>query len=204
MIRDIVAHVVEADRIPVEAVIIVVVVAIIGMIEVAIALGTTIEGMIRVADMDVDEEMIAQIHVVLIVAEIRMKDRILQEEDIRNRVILIIDHVITEMVVDIREVEADPVDALDHHVVEDTITIEMIIVVAIITNVEVIVVTETVDRAAVDVVAVVVVVVAAVVVAVVPTWIDKNPFHLICALFKKNNNILFFRWSVIIMLSKEV
>ena len=165
MIRDIVADVVEADRIAVKAVIIVVVVAIIGMIEVAVALGTTIEGMIGVADMDVDEEMIAQAHVVLIVAEIRMKDRILQEEDIRNRVILIIDHVITEMVVDIREVEADLVDAVDHHVVEDTITIEMINVVAIITNVEVIVVTETVDRAAVDVVAVVVVVV----VAVVPT-----------------------------------
>merc|ERR1719259_632239 len=151
------------------------------MIEVAVTLGTTIEGKIGMADMDVDEEMIAQAHVVLIVVEIRMKDRILQEEDIRNRVILIVDHVITEMVVDIREVEADPVDAVDHHVVEDTITIEMINVVAIITNVEVIVVTETVDRAAVDVVAVVVVVVAAMVVAVVPTWIDKNPFHLICA-----------------------
>ena len=166
VIRDIVADVVEADRI---AVIIVVAVAIIGMIEVAVALGTTIEGMIGVADMDVDEEMIVQAHVVLIVAEIRMKDRILQEEDIRNRVILIVDHVITEIMVDIREVEADPVDAVDHHVVEDTITIEMINVVAIITNMEVIVVTETVDRAAVDVVAVVVVVVAAVVVAVVPT-----------------------------------
>ena len=177
VIRDIVADVVEADRIAVEAVIIVVVVAIIWMIEVAVALGTTIEGMIGVADMDVDEEMIAQVHVVLIVAEIRMKDRILQEEDIRNRVILIIDHVITEITVDIREVEADPVDALDQHVVEDTITIEMINVVAIITNVEVIVVTETVDRAAVDVVAVMVVVVAAVVVAVVPTWIDKSLFH---------------------------
>ena len=166
VIRDIVADVVEADRI---AVIIVVAVAIIGMIEVAVALGTTIEGMIGVADMDVDEEMIVQAHVVLIVAEIRMKDRILQEEDIRNRVIMIVDHVITEIMVDIREVEADPVDAVDHHVVEDTITIEMINVVAIITNMEVIVVTETVDRAAVDVVAVVVVVVAAVVVAVVPT-----------------------------------
>ena len=169
VIRDIVADVVEADRIAVEAVIIVVVVAIIGMIEVAVTLGMTIEGMIGVADMDVDEEMIAQVHVVLIVAEIRMKDRILQEEDIRNRVILIVNHVITEMVVDIRQVEADPVDAVDHHVVEDTITIEMINVVAILTNVEVIVVTETVDRAAVDVVAVMVVVVAAVVVAVVPT-----------------------------------
>lgn len=166
MIRDIVADVVEADRIAVKAVIIVVVVAIIEMIEVAVALGTTIERMIGVADMDADEEMIAQVHVVLIVAEIRMKDRILHEEDIRNRVILIIDHVITEIVVDIREVEADPVDALDHHAVEDTIT-----------NVEVIVVTGTMDRAAVDVVAVVVVVVAAVVVAVVLTWIDKNPFH---------------------------
>ena len=193
--------VVEADRI---AIIIVVVVAIIGMIEVAVALGTTIEGMIGVADMDVDEEMIVQAHVVLIVAEIRMKDRILQEEDIRNRVIMIVDHVITEMVVDIREVEADPVDAVDHHVVEDTITIEMINVVAIITTVEVIVVTETVDRAAVDVVAVVVVVVAAVVVAVVPTWIDKIHFTKYVHYLKKNNKTLFFRWSVIIMLSKEV
>ena len=175
VIGTIVADVVEADRIAVEAVIIVV--AIIEMIEVEVALGTTIVGMIGAADMDVDEEMIAQVHVVPIVAEIRMKDHILQEEDIHNHVILIIDHVITEMVVDIREVEADPVDAVDHHVVEDTITIEMINVVAIITNVEVIVVMETVDRAAADEVAVVVVVVAAVVVAVVLTWIDENPFH---------------------------
>lgn len=175
VIRDIVVDVVEADRIAVEAVIIVV--AILEMIEVEVALGTTIVGMIGAVDMDVDEEMIAQVHVVLIVAEMRMKDRILQEEDIHNRVILIIDHAKTEMVVDIREVEADPVDAVDHHVVEDTITIEMINVLAIITNVAVIVVTETVDRVAVDVVAVVVVVVAAVVVAVVLTWIDKNPFH---------------------------
>ena len=175
VIGTIVADVVEADRIAVEAVIIVV--AIIEMIEVEVALGTTIVGMIGAADMDVDEEMIAQVHVVPIVAEIRMKDHILQEEDIHNHVILIIDHVITEMVVDIREVEADPVDAVDHHVVEDTITIEMINVVAIITNVEVIVVMETVDRAAADEVAVVVVVVAAVVVAVVLTWIDENPLH---------------------------
>ena len=175
VIGNIVADVVEADMIAVEAVIIVV--AIIEMIEVEVALGTTIVGMIGAADMDVDEEMIAQVHVVPIVAEIRMKDHILQEEDIHNHVILIIDHVITEMVVDIREVEADPVDAVDHHVVEDTITIEMINVVAIITNVEVIVVMETVDRAAADEVAVVVVVGAAVVVAVVLTWIDENPLH---------------------------
>lgn len=175
VIRDIVADVVEADRIAVEAVIIVV--AILEMIEVEVALGTTIVGMIGAVDMDADEEMIAQVHVVLIVAEMRMKDRILQEEDIHNRVILIISPAKTEMVVDIREVEADPVDAVDHHVVEDTITIEMINVLAIITNVAVIVVTETVDRVAVDVVAVVVVVVAAVVVAVVLTWIDKKPFH---------------------------
>ena len=166
MIRDIVADVVEADRI---AVIIVVAVAIIGMIEVAVALGTTIEGRIGVADMDVDEEMIVQAHVVLIVAEIRMKDRILQEVDTRNLVILIINHVITEIAVDIHEVEADPVDAVDHSMVQDTITIEMTIVVVIITNVVVIVAMETVGRAAVDEVAAAVVVLAALVVAAVLT-----------------------------------
>ena len=138
------------------------VVAIIEMIEAEVVVVTTIVGMIGVAVTDVDEEMIAQVHVVLIVAEIRMKDRILQEVDTRN-------HVITEIAVEIHEVEADPVDAVDHNVVEDIITIEMTIVVVIITNAVVIVAMETVDRAAVDEVAAVVVVLAAVVVVAVLT-----------------------------------
>ena len=148
---------------------IVAVVAIIEMIEAEGVVGTTIVGMIGVAVTDVDEEMIAQVHVVLIVAEIRMKDRILQEVDTRNLVILIINHVITGIAVDIHEVEADPVDAVDHSVVQNTITIEMTIVVVIITNVVVIVAMETVGRAAVDEVAAAVVVLAAVVVAAVLT-----------------------------------
>ena len=131
------------------------VVAIIEMIEAEVVVVTTIVGMIGVAVTDVDEEMIAQVHVVLIVAEIRMKDRILQAVDIHN-------HVITEITVDIHEVEADPVDAVDHNVVEDILTIEMTIGVVIVAL-------ETVGRAAVDEVAAVVVVLAAVVVVAVLT-----------------------------------
>lgn len=138
------------------------VVAIIEMIEAEVVVGTTIVGMIGVAVTDVDEEMIAQVHVVLIVAEIQMKDRILREVDTHNHVILIINHVITEIAAEIHEVEADPVDAVDHNVVEDILTIEMTIGVVIVAL-------ETVGRAAVDEVAAVVVVLAAVVVVAVLT-----------------------------------
>ena len=138
------------------------VVAIIEIIEAEVVVVTTIVGMIGVAVTDVDEGTIVQVHVILIVAEIRMKYRILHEVETHNRVILIINHVITEIAVEIHEVEADPVDAVDHNVVEDIITIEMTIVVVIVAM-------ETVDRAAVDEVAAVVVVLAAVVVVAVLT-----------------------------------
>ena len=90
--------IVTAVTIAAEVAMIVLVVAIKKMIVAAVAVDKTIE----VADTDVNEEMIAQAHVVLIVAEMRTKDLILQEVDIRNRVILIIDHVITEILVEIR------------------------------------------------------------------------------------------------------
>ena len=46
---------------------------------------------IVVADMAVDEEMIVQVHVVLIADEMRMKGLVLREEDILNHVIMIIE-----------------------------------------------------------------------------------------------------------------
>ena len=92
---------------------------------------------IVVADMAVDEEMIVQVHVVLIADEMRMKGLVLREGDILNHVIMIIDRVITGTAD--REVVAVPADE-----VADTITTEMIAEVAIIMIAEAIVVVETV------------------------------------------------------------
>ena len=93
---------------------------------------------IVVADMAVDEEMIVQVHVVLIADEMRMKGLVLREGDILNHVIMIIDRVITGTAD--REVVAVPADE-----VADTITTEMIAEVAIIMIAEAIVVVEIVD-----------------------------------------------------------